>query len=410
MNQRINRLLSLLPSVALPFVAWWSVACGGEEEEVGITLVIDSTEIVRFRADASLQQIRDVATAPSGDIWVLQGSNAPHVFKFSEDGKLLDSFGMSGGGRGMLSNPLWLLPTDDAGTPMGVWDTGNRRVINYRNDGRVRETQAVERSRGMVLRDIEDHSYGRPLSMERFGGGYLLMDHPTGLATTGGYLRSQLLRLDGAGAVVDTFIDFDREWTEAAAAVGRADLFVPIPLWATCPGGELVLFDPFNGTLEWFGPDGSVLGSDSVSLPSREVTEEDQRTYLWREFELRAREQLAGDDPDSALIERSIERFLIYSRTRFHATTPPAVDLLCGPKRQVWFETFSTEDHPLGYGRTWIVHGLQQAEDVRVQFPVGFRPMEISGDRALGVFTGDPHPGMPTVASVPLPPGVAVTR
>ena len=95
-------------------------ACAGDGEDPGYTHVIAENAIVRFEAVPALLQIQDVAVAQSGEVWALQRTRAPHLFWFSEDGQLIDSRGMSGSGRGQLSNPFNLLPTNDARIPMRV--------------------------------------------------------------------------------------------------------------------------------------------------------------------------------------------------------------------------------------------------------------------------------------------------
>jgi hypothetical protein len=223
-------------------------ACGGEQEEPGYTIVIDAAQMVKFAADRSLQQIQHVVTDPVGEIWALQRTAQPHVFRYSADGTLLETYGPTGPARGQLSNPLWLMPGDDENLPIMIWDAGNRRVVKYDSRGRVVDIpHPVQRSRSTVYAPIQDHSYGEPLQMERFGGGYLLEDHPTDLATTGDFLHSKLLRLDMWGNRTEFLMDFGNEYSDHITALGQfADLLVPIPLWTTCPSGEMVLFDPFT--------------------------------------------------------------------------------------------------------------------------------------------------------------------
>ena len=377
--------------------------CGGGQEDVGTTVIIDAAELVSFPAEASLQQIQHVALAPSGEVWALQRTGDPHLFRFSAEGELLSSFAVTGRARNQLSNPLWLMPTDDVRQPMQVWDAGNRRVVMYGQNGAVADLFVVERSNGNVFAGIENHSYGQPLKMERFGAGYLLLDHPDDLATTGDYLHSELLQLDAAGRRVGRLLDFDQEFSSGVASLGRyADLLVPIPLWTTCPAGELVLLDPFSNQLRFYGSDGSILATDSVPTVRRPITEDDHQAYLQREFELRWQEQRPGQPVDSAVIERSIEDFLLHYWNRMSELGPPAVQIICAQDRQVWLQEFSTADNAIGYGTRWLVHSPGQVEPLRVKFPSGFQPWEIAGERAFGVLTG--VEGGSVVAHVTLPP------
>jgi len=398
---------NLVRQSALIYVCSMLVGCAGEQEEAGTTVTIDAAALVRFPAEASLQQIQHVATAPSGEVWVLQRIGDPHLFKFSADGELLSSFAVTGRGLRQLSNPLWLMPSDDARRPMQVWDAGNRRVVTYAQDGSVADQHAVERSDGNVFAGIENHSYGQPLKMERFGAGYLLLDHPDDLATTGDYLHSELLQLDAAGIRVRRLMDFDRELSSGIASLGRyADLLVPIPLWTTCPVGELVLLDPFSSQLRFYDADGTILATDSVPAVRRPITEEDHQRYLHGEFVQRWQEQRPDQPADSAVIERSIEDFLLHYWNRLSELGPPAVQILCAQDRQVWLQEFSTADNPLGYGTRWLVHSQGRIEPLRVKFPNGFQPWEIADGRALGVLTD--VDGGSVVAYVALPQQVSM--
>ncbi len=398
MNKNVIRKVSAVGLAAL------LAACGGEQEEPGTTIVIDAAQLVKFPADASLVQIQHVATAATGEIWVLQRTAEPHVLIYSSEGALLNSFGPTGPALRQMSNPLWLLPGYYAGQPMSVWDAGNRRVIKFGEDANPVDQHPVQRSRAAVYAPIEEHSYGRPLQMARFGEGYLLEDHPTDLATTGDYLRSKLLQLDAIGNRVTYLMDFGNEFSDGIRTLGQfADLLVPIPLWTTCSAEEFVLFNPFAGTVQFFGLDGTMLASDSVPVERRRVTEDDQRRYLKREMELRWLDEHPGEPMDPTVIENSIDYFLLHYLNRFTEYGPAAVDMMCGADRQVWLDEFSTVDHALGYGHRWVVHKPGQTEILRVQFPAGFRPWEVSQEgRVLGAYQDGS--GSPVVAYVELPP------
>lgn len=394
----LRALLVLGPSLAL-------VGCGGGEQESGTTIVIDASQMVMFPPDEALKQIQHVVSDPTGEVWVLQRTEQPHVFRYSSGGELIDTYGPTGPARGQLSNPLWLMPGDDASQPMMVWDAGNRRVVKYDQRGRVADVpHPVQRSRAKVYAPIQEHSYGQPLQIARFGGGYVLEDHPTDLATTGDYLHSKLLRLDMWGNRIEYLMDFGNEYAEGIKTLGQfADLLVPIPLWTTCPNGEMALFDPFSYRLSFRAPDGTVTAVDSAPVVRRPITEEDQRNYLGREMLLRWQEQRPGEPVDGTVIKNSIDNFLLRYANRFTELGPAAVRMMCAAERQIWLEEFNTADDPLGFGNRWLVHDPGQTEMIRVQFPPRFVPWEVSADgRVLGSYFD--AQGNPVVAHVQLPP------
>ena len=394
---RESRLRSF--GVILCGVSVTLIACG-REEDPGYTHVIAPSEVVRFAADGSLEQIQDVAVAASGEVWALQRIHAPHLFVYSADGDLHDSFGTTGADRNQLRNAYALLPTEDPSFPMSVWDAGNRRISTFNPYGRASVVQ-INRSRGNPYREIESHSYGKPLQMERLGDTYLLMDHSDDLSVTVDYLRSELLRLGEGGEIIDTLVDFEREFADSIAALGRdVNYLAPIPLWATCPDGEMALLDPFTRTLSWYTADGSMTGTETVPIPVREVTEEDQEAFLRRRFEMQWRETQQGE-PDSAVIANSIEDFILRDWDQFSPNQPPAVGMMCAGNRMVLLQEFSTEDHPLGLGMRWLVHSPETAERVYIQFPNGFRPIRITDGKVFGVSSAGE--GVEVVAHVPLP-------
>lgn len=373
-------------AVAFCVMSATGIACAGEVEDPGYTHVIAPTEVVRFQADASLQSIQDVAVAASGEIWALQRKREPHLFVFSADGNLHDSFGTTGSERNQLRNPYTLLPSDDSSFPMAVWDAGNRRISLFNPYGRASSIQ-VSRSRGQVYAEIENHSYGSPLKMARLGDSYLLLDHSNGLHVTVDYLRSELLRLNRDGDLVDTLVDFKRDFADSIAGLGREVRYLaPIPLWGTCPDDEMVLFEPFTRTLRWYDVEGRVVARDMVPIPVRQITEDDQSNFLRHRFELQWREQ-RSDEPDSSVVENSVENFMRRHRDQFSAKAPSAVGLMCGGGREVWLREFSTGDDQLGLGARWLVHSHRTADRVYVRFPDGFRPIRIVDGRAYGALT-----------------------
>jgi hypothetical protein len=393
------------PAVAFCVALALVMGCAGEvEEDPGYTHMIAASEVVRFASDGSLERIQDVAVAVSGEIWALQRIRAPHLFVYSAEGDLHDSFGTTGSDRHQLRNPYNLLPTDDSRFPMAVWDAGNRRISTFNPYGRASVVQA-SRSRGQVYAEIENHSYGKPLAMERLGDNYLLMDHSNGLHVTVDYLRSELLRLGQGGEIIDTLVDFEGEFADSIAELGRdVNYLAPIPLWSMCQDGEMAFLEPFTRTLRWYGPDGVVAGTETLEIPVREITEENQSTFLHHRFEFQWREQ-RPDEPDSTIVANSVDDFMLRHWDQFSTAAPPAVGMMCAGDREVWLQEFSTDDHPLGFGARWLVHSPETTERVYVQFPDGFRPLKIVDGRAYGVATEDD--GADVVAYVSLPEQIA---
>ena len=99
------------------------------------------------------------------------------------------------------------------------------------------------------------------------------------------------------------------------------------------------------------------------------------------------------------LRQMRVEQIARSQRHRFPRNAPPAVSLLCDFRGQVWLQQFSTADHPLGYGREWIVVDPRGASR-RVRFPPGFQPRAFTRAAAVGVRTDSLD--VQQIATVPL--------
>jgi hypothetical protein len=136
-----------------------------------------------------------------------------------------------------------------------------------------------------------------------------------------------------------------------------------------------------------------------LSIERRPLTDDDIRPYLAQMLELEMRGTASRvPDPDEV-----VNAMLAQAREQFGKEVPPAVEMLCDPAGRIWLNTFSTSDHPLGYGREWHVWEGEHLAGI-VRFPAGFRPMQITRDRAFGTWTdadGVQHP-----ASLALPAAI----
>jgi len=395
-----------LSVIAICVVSAALIGCAGEVEDPGFTHVIDPSALMMFQADGSLESIEDVAVAGSGEVWALQRVRAPHLFVFSPEGDLLNSFAQTGGARRELSNPISLMPAEEVQWPMAVWDAGNRRISTFNPYGRASVVQATRSQGRTIYREIQQHSYSKPLAMDRFGDHYLLMDHSDGVAYTADYLHSELLRLGLNGELVDTLVDFDAVLADSIATLGRdVQYLAPVPLWSVCPNDELAVFDPFTRAVAFHGTDGALLATETVPIPVHEMTRETQETFLLHMFRLRWMEE-RPEEPDSTVLANSVEEHLTRHWDQFPTIDPPAVGMMCAGAREVWLQEFSTADHPLGLGNRWLVHTPGSVERVYVQFPDGFRPLRMIDRVVYGVAMADA--GVDVVARVAVPDRIEV--
>ncbi|HEX6913093.1 MAG TPA: hypothetical protein VF142_21970 [Longimicrobium sp.] len=372
-----------------------AVACGPAGAEAGASAgVTELEQVVPFGADDLLHDVRDVAVDDSGRVWVLAGME-PFVRIYSADGALVRRFGRPGGGPGEVRNPWSLFVTGDAAAPVGVWDVGNRRLVTYSAAGAPVGTTAVDVTPGVVRADIRDIAYGSVSALRGWGSSLLLQDEPRGVIEPAALLHSRLVKLDRSGRTEATVVDFGERHHRQTASLGMASALVPVPLWAICPESRLVVLDPFTPALEWYDAAGRPQARLAVQVPQRRLGEDDIRAYLSHVVGLETRG--AAIDPD--VVEKRVEQIARSQRHRFPRNAPPAVSLLCDSRGQVWLQQFSTADHPLGYGREWIVVDPRGASR-RVRFPPGFQPRAFTRAAAVGVRTDSLD--VQQIATVPL--------
>lgn len=369
-------------------------SCGGGQRP-SEAAAVEARDIKVYPGDGVLHEVRGLISDGEGGVWALSGTE-PFVYRYGSDGTLQAQFGRKGRGPGELLNPWALVPTGDPAAPIRIWDVANRRITTYSRSGEPVASRAVELSVGMVRGDIRHVTYGDAYKVRPFGGGLLVQDQPGGISNPVDLMRGRLLAADGDGRVRSTLMDFAQQLRPHASSMAGARALVPVPLWAVCPGGELAVLDPFERAVTWFDAAGRRLGANPVPVARADVTGDDITKYMVHVLGLEVR----GSDVPPAQVEQMARQIASSERGQFGRTAPPAVDLLCTEGRTLWLNQFSTADNPIGYGREWVI--VQDgAVQRRVRFPAGFRPLEIDGGTALGVFTDGND--VQSVAAVRLP-------
>jgi hypothetical protein len=208
----------------------------------------------------------------------------------------------------------------------------------------------------------------------------VLQTEPGGVIYPAQILFSQLVRLDAGGRSRGVVADFRQRFRPEFPRLRGALTMVPLPLWTTCPGGGLVFLDPFRPALVWMDSAGRETGSTPLPRPAQPIGEDDRRRYLAHVIGL----ELQGQGLSPSFVQSRVDNALRMQSRRFGQTVPPAVNLLCDAQGDAWLQSFSTEDHPLGYGREWTILGRRGASR-RVRFPAGFQPHALTRGAAIGV-------------------------
>ncbi|HEU0013577.1 MAG TPA: hypothetical protein VFQ45_07820 [Longimicrobium sp.] len=382
-----TRKAIVLALLLLPFAAGCSPSPGGAARAIEVS----EASLHVYAGDSLLYDIRHVLPGRNGEMWVLSALE-PFVYRFSTAGRIQARFGRQGKGPGELLNPWSLAPVP--GTDgVGVWDVGRHGLTVYDRAGVLTASRQVPLRTGTVRGDIRQISYGEPYKLRAAAGGMVVQVPAGSVSQPADLYSSVLLRLRDDGTPGDTLISF--RGMRAAAGLGQAQALVPVPLWTTCPGGEVVVFEAARQTVHRFPARGAAR-REQLRIPTRALGEDDIRPYLRRMLEQETREQnLAAPE-----IDRLVGTLLGSTREMFGARTPAAVDLLCDGDGSLWLNQFSTRDHPVGYGREWLVfRGTRLLR--RVTFPAGFRAAHVEGNRVSGTFTDGDDVQHPAVATLP---------
>lgn len=151
-----------------------------------------------------------------------------------------------------------------------------------------------------------------------------------------------------------------------------AEFLVPVPLWATCSDGTVVVFEPPDRLISIRPALGT---ADTIDLPllGRRIEEGDIRRFLRHSMEV---ELIGRPRPPDEVIERRINQVVRRGREMFGTEAPSATSLLCDDRGNVWIQGFDTEEHPVGFGRDWWIVDTGHIV-ATVRFPRGFQPRAI---------------------------------
>lgn len=356
---------------------------------------IDATEISFLLQDSLLHDIVDIAVSSSGDIWILS-SFEPYVHRYSSAGVALLHFGRQGKGPGEITNPWGLLASPENSSSVTVWDIGTRRLATYSADGALIRISSVHVSPGAVRNDIQSIAYGNANHIESVHGGAILADHPYGISHQLDFALTRLLLLDSLGQPRGTAVDFANYSPHTPDGERVARSLAAVPLWTTCHSEQLIVLNPYENAVDWYTPEGKHIRTSNLNIPRRRLTEADLISHV--EHLVRQEAQSA----EASEVSNLAKGIIAQHRSEFAEFAPTAVDLLCDDGGGIWLNMFSTKDHPIGFSSEWLrLQDGDVASAQVVRFPSGFRPVEIVGHRAFGVYTD--HLDVERLAIVRLP-------
>lgn len=355
---------------ALVTLAAGLIACaiGTDAPLIERHVLISEETLKELPTHELLHRVRDLQVDNSGRVWILS-VDSPFISAVQPDDGDLTSFGTPGPGPEEMATPWSVIPNGTGGAV--IWDAGRRRVLEFNqvgDDVQFVSGVHVEIESSTVLRSIEASSYGTPLRMRKAGSIFVVQPAHRPVLNTGDLREIVLLTGPAPSQIQDTLYVGPRR-----AGSSSAEFLVPIPLWAACANGDVVVFEPPDQLISIRTAPGT---ADTIVLPlhRRKMDDGDIRRFLRYSMEL---ELVGRVRPSDEVIERRIDQVLRRGRDIFSSEAPLATNLLCDDFGYVWIQGFDTEEHPAGFGRDWWVVGTNRVV-AAVRFPRGFQPRVVS--------------------------------
>jgi hypothetical protein len=311
------------------------------------------------RDDAVFVDINDVATSPSGDIYVLDtGDKAVKVY--GPTGRFVRRFGRAGGGPGEFQMPT-AIRVDSL---VHVSDPPQQRMSHFALDGRHVRTARTPEVGERVVVSLLPLRHGRSVGVTpaRMSSG------PEGATDQ----RNVEVLLLGAGGRADTLL---RVHSGATAFHARNGAFGMFESHAGPGGAHAVLGDSlvatadgYSGQVRWYRADrGGLTLVRTRQLPSRSrpVTPDDIR---------RMERTLRERDRENSLPPRQVE-----------IDPPPRISIatqaLFAADGSLWIRNTAGRDH----AHVWTVFDPRGEIAYRLSLPAGFDLRHVRGDRLYGI-------------------------
>lgn len=367
-------------------------ACDGGGDRDALPLVATSPARPLLQ-DSTLHDVRRV-WYPSADRIVVLTSYEPLLRRYSLGGVPEAQFGRKGDGPGEFR--LAWTPVENA-PGLEVWDPARARIVSLSATGV--ETGATP-VRGLVPNtriDIGDVTYGDPFQVAAHPSGFVLQSFPAPISAADDLLNGSLVVVNRAGGVTDTLFNF-RTVAGRDRLVGPARRLIPVPLWAACPSGSLIIYDGVTPELRILA-DGDGQRAAVRALPAHlhlgeSLADSEVRNYVRHTLVHEFLEHQA----DTLEVDAEVDRLLAEGRSGFGRIAPTVTRLLCDEAGAIWLNEFSTTDDPIGYSRFWTVVAAEGT--YRVEMPARFRVHQVRSGGAVGT-TVDAY-GVMEVAAVRL--------
>lgn len=352
-SRSIQRLWSALLLAILPLVATPAAAQPALRVERILRLGADFGG-----RDAAFVDVADIATAPSGELYVLDaGDRAVKVY--GPTGRFLRRFGRQGGGPGEFQMPTSLR----VDSLVRVSDLAHHRMSHFRLDGRHVETVRTPEIGEVPLLGLVPLRNGRVI-----GATPVRMHVNSAGERTGSQWTAVLLM--GPGGRADTLLRLHGGQSAFHADGGRA-AYGSIESHVGRGGAHAVLGDSvvatadgYSGEVRWYRADRTgltLVRTRQLQSRSRPVTRDDVRRI----------ERLLLADPELP--------------RRLTVEPPPRVSIatqaLFAPDGSLWIRNTAGK----GQAHVWTVFDAAGEVTMRLSLPAGFDLRHVRGDRLYGI-------------------------
>jgi len=342
-------------------------------------IVVPADAVHVLGTSESLALVLDMVRLDDGTIWLLNQTE-PYFFAFDAQGEIRRSWGRRGGGPAEFRSPAALV----VGPAGDVWVHDRAPHALIRVSGEESEPKRI-----VLPRDSLPPN--RVVVLENLG----IPEGRTWLsATADAFLAARSKPSSGEGqplydaeilsirddGTLHVLIALGDHMEGPPPEFASATLFLPNPLWAICPDGSMVLYDPRQNAIRQLSLGGTETAA-AVALPAERRLEITPDRVFGLVYRLMVENVPADERPDSALLYAGFEGQFSEVSADISPVFPEYADLQC-TAGTIWIQPFDMRGS-IGRGPVWL--RITPDEIRRVRLPDSFKPFRFTGDRVYGV-------------------------
>lgn len=357
--------------------------------------IVIGPEALTVLAEDSLQAVYIDVADLGGSVAYLSATE-PFVTIVNPAGQVTRQFGMPGEGPGEFRNPTSL---DAQADTLYVWDVRQGAASMLDTLGRYLGRRGADASFGGVAPRARLDYAGRPGLYRRFGAVAVSAAYPNGVSLPGEQQSQVLLAFNDSGVVVDTAWASSLPASANQPAPQKPMQLLPIPVWARCSDSRLAVYDPVAGVSSLRTPEGVEIRRRESPADTVAISTADLRRYVAFHFQ---RLYVAAHIREPSSMAEEVAEWVRQAQIQgaYPSGYTGFTSVLCDRRDRIWLDSFSLEDSPLGYGRTWVVLSGKSGR-YTVTLPMGFRLMLLTDGRGYGVLMDSTSAEVPAWVELP---------